>query len=99
MENHYKFVKEIRRKMRLEEQIPAHDLIDYYWSLHRLHEDQANKSDLESKKETHLKKAFEYKIMAEEFEENVYPGLAQFMKDGIHRIDSKYDKKREDYSI
>jgi hypothetical protein len=88
MENHYTFVREIRKRMRLEEQIIPEELIDYYWSLHRLHEYQARSHESQIRdsqngqmeghvlaRKRHYQKALEYRKMAEEFEEKVYPGL------------------------
>ena len=75
--------------MRLAEQISPDEIIDYYWSLHRLHEHQVQyhekqiplaqngQTELHLKsKDRHHKKAREYMVMAEEFEEKAYPGLS-----------------------
>ena len=75
--------------MRLAEQISPDEIIDYYWSLHRLHEHQAfihqrqipESQDGQMEKhvnsrDRHYAKASEYRIMAEEFEEKAYPGLS-----------------------
>ncbi len=79
--------------MRLEEQISPDDIIDYYWSLHRLHEDKAEfhegqiplsengQGELHLRsRDRHYTKAREYRIMAEEFEEKAYPGLSSLSR-------------------
>lgn len=89
MQNHYENVRDIRKKMRLAEQISPDEIIDYYWSLHRLHEHQVRYHEKQiplslngqmekhvKSRERHHKKAREYMTMAEEFEEKAYPGLS-----------------------
>ena len=81
--------------MRLAEQISPDEVIDYYWSLHRLHshyaiirEQLALKSQDVSQrkmhgdaKERHHKKSLEHKKSAIDFEKKVYPGLFRMIRD------------------
>jgi hypothetical protein len=90
MQNHYEIVRDVRKRMRLAEQITPDELIDYYWSLHRLHEHQAQEHQIQisgsqngqaelhkMSRDRHYRKAHECRTMAEEFEEKAYPGLSR----------------------
>ncbi|VVB78685.1 Uncharacterised protein [uncultured archaeon] len=79
MKNHYTLVRNIRKKMRLAEQITPDEIIDYYWSFYRLHETKEIDSRNPVAKERHKKKALYYKDIAEKFEEEAYPGLAKIV--------------------
>lgn len=85
MQNHYELVRDVRRKMRLREQISLDDIIDYYWSLHRLHEYHISKSTNPLNRNRHIRKSAYFKDMAsayfkdmaEEFEEKAYLELSK----------------------